>query len=110
MEKIEKTYIEPAEVPWSHAVVMICEKCARRSDDDKFSSDLKSELKAKLKDEGYSKQVRVITTSCLNVCPKNRVAVAVASNQKVAFQAYAIKLKPNSALDLYAEILGNLKH
>lgn len=65
-------------VPWSQAVVMVCTKCSKKiMGDERLAEDLKKDLKGEFK-EIRGKAVRVVTASCLDVCPKNRLTVAVA--------------------------------
>lgn len=74
--------IEVAEVPWSHAVVMVCTKCSRKiMGSEAMADDMKKDLKGELKSL-RGKAVRVVTSSCLDVCPKNRMVVAIASRHK----------------------------
>ena len=100
--------IEKVELGWEESVVMVCTKCGKQFEDDLRDSPdrIKSELKAKAKSE-LGKKVRVITTSCLNICPDNKIAVVKASNKEPSvFEAYAVD--PNSSGDeLFAKILKN---
>ncbi len=70
--------IKKADVPWSDAVVMVCTKCSRKIvGDEKLADDFKKSLKSAFKDAGLGKRVRSVTSSCLDVCPKNRMAIAI---------------------------------
>lgn len=70
--------IEKADVPWSDAVVMVCTKCSRKIvGDEQLADDIKKSLKSCFKEAGLGKRVRSVTSSCLDVCPKNRVAIAI---------------------------------
>ncbi len=70
--------IEKADVPWSDAVVMVCTKCSRKIvGDERLADEFKKTLKSAFKEAGLGKRVRSVTSSCLDVCPKNRVAIAV---------------------------------
>jgi predicted metal-binding protein len=76
-----KCAIEKTEVGWSKSVVMICQRCGEQfqSSFDKVSPErIKSELKSSVKAKNLGDEVRVITTSCLNMCPKERIAIAIA--------------------------------
>lgn len=71
--------VENAEIPWSDAVVMVCTKCSKKIvGDERLADDFKKSLKGSFKDAGIGKRVRTVTSSCLDVCPKGRMAVAVA--------------------------------
>lgn len=102
----EKKEIESAELGWSSAVVMICSKCgAQFSDPEKNEAPerIKKDLK-KLTKENLGKSVRVITTSCLNICPVDKIAVVVAKNNA---EAKAYNVSPDvSGDDLYKKILS----
>jgi predicted metal-binding protein len=72
------TDVEPAEIPWSEAVVMVCTKCSRKIvGDESLADSFKKTLKSSFKENGFGKSVRTVTSSCLDICPKERVAIAV---------------------------------
>ena len=65
---------EPA--PWSE-VVLICAKCAAKlGRGRKGRTELRGEIKHALKHRGLGKQVRVVETTCLDLCPKNGQTIA----------------------------------
>ena len=99
--------IESAELGWEDTVVMICTKCGKQfydSDLKDSAERIKSELKSKAKAE-LGKSVRVITTSCLNICPVDKIAIVKASSKNSdVFKAY--KVDPDSTgEELYKKIL-----
>ncbi len=57
------------------ALVSVCAKC------DADGKTLRRAIKAELKARGISKRTRVVGTSCLDLCPKDAVAVAVADRR-----------------------------
>ena len=61
--------------PFGHALVAVCAECSGRQPKPK---EVRSALRAGLKAAGARKAVRVVESSCLDVCPKRAVAVAVA--------------------------------
>jgi hypothetical protein len=70
--------VEAADVPWSEAVVMICTKCSRKIvGNEDLADSMKKTLKHAFKEAGFGKSVRSVTSSCLDICPKDRVAIAV---------------------------------
>lgn len=70
--------VESADIPWSEAVVMVCTKCSRKIvGDERLAEEMKKTLKSSFKENGYGKSVRSVTSSCLDICPKDRVAIAV---------------------------------
>jgi predicted metal-binding protein len=103
----QETKIENTEVGWEETVVMICSQCgAQFSDSQSLESParIKSELKTKAKSE-LGKKVRVITTSCLNICPVDKIAITVASTKEPGvFKAYAVDPR-TSGEELYNKIL-----
>jgi predicted metal-binding protein len=89
--------INSEETGWNEAVVMICSKCAREAE------GLKSELKTICKDR-LGKDVRVINTGCLNICPENKIAVTVASRKDdEVFRSYSVP-KDVAAEKLFDEL------
>jgi NADH:ubiquinone oxidoreductase subunit E len=70
--------IESADIPWSEAVVMVCTKCSRKIvGDESLADSIKKTLKHSFKEAGFGKNVRSVTSSCLDICPKDRVAIAI---------------------------------
>jgi C4-type Zn-finger protein len=85
--------IEETKVPWEKSVVMICSKCGIQFDDLQLSTSperIKTELKAKTKNELGSLHARIITTSCLNICPENKISIVMASSDEKIFKAYNV--------------------
>lgn len=70
--------------PWQKAVVLVCTKCSKliKESDLKESGNcgenLKSYLKSELREAGRGKDIRVVTSSCLDVCENNYQAVVYA--------------------------------
>ncbi len=66
----------PVRRPWRSSLVLVCRECdgARGYGPKQVRRDLKAGAKADLP----AKSVRVVTVSCLDVCPKRAVTVAVA--------------------------------
>lgn len=87
--------IREEDLGWSEAVVMICTKCGKQFSDvdgitapERIKKDLKNLCKEKM-----GKNVRVINTGCLDICPENRIAVAIASNKTHdVFKAVSVKI------------------
>jgi predicted metal-binding protein len=62
--------------PWSD-LVLICAKCAAKlGRGHKGKTELRGEVKHALKKQNLGKQVRVVETTCLDICPKDGQAVA----------------------------------
>ena len=60
---------------WNKAGVWICTKCMKGTD---TADSLKSDWKMKLKEMGLGREVRVMTTSCLDECPPHEQAILIA--------------------------------
>lgn len=58
--------------PWS-SIVFVCSKCTKRQDRGSFRRDLKRALK-----EHGNKNVRVVASTCLDVCPRHAITLAIA--------------------------------
>ncbi len=66
--------------PVSTGLILVCEKCGKRmqGDGDKNPSrKLASRLKKMSRELFDKREVRVALTSCLDICPPNRVSVAI---------------------------------
>jgi predicted metal-binding protein len=72
------------ETPWSEGVMLICTKCHKSisasllKEEGNAAENLKIYLKKKMKDEGLSSKVRVITSGCLDICIDDTQAVSFA--------------------------------
>ncbi len=76
--------IDNMEVGWSDKVVMICKRCGDSA--ERMKGELKDIAKSEL-----GSSVRVITTTCLNMCPDNKIAIVVASkNDNNVFKGYTV--------------------
>lgn len=69
---------------WSEGVMMICTKCHKSirpkllSQEGNSAENLKMFLKKSLKEKGALSQIRVITSSCLDICIDDYQAVTYA--------------------------------
>src|ERR1700722_15646217 len=74
-----KRLVRDAESPVSRAMVFICEKCGRRGDFDgkNASYRLASKLKRACKRPLERGEVRIALTSCMDVCPEDRITVLI---------------------------------
>jgi predicted metal-binding protein len=60
---------------WKH-VLLVCRKCGKRQRGgfgDKGRDSLKSVLRQSVRDTGRRRDIRVLETSCLGICPKRGV-------------------------------------
>lgn len=65
---------------WSKGAFFLCEKCGRRQDAHPAAAGLaeewKADFKARLRDAGAGKEIRVMVSGCLGPCPPNRQTAA----------------------------------
>jgi len=67
--------IQPRPTPWK-TVLLVCGKCTQKMDGGygpKGKDTLKSALRAALAERGQRRQVWVIETRCMGICPKKAV-------------------------------------
>lgn len=65
-----------AEIPWSKGVLLVCQKCGKNFLEPFSGDDLRSNLKKNFKANGLSPAIRVVASSCLDVCIPEEQAVA----------------------------------
>ncbi|MHC5614284.1 MAG: hypothetical protein ACYTXA_25635 [Nostoc sp.] len=73
---------------WESGLVLVCSQCANErsnifhptSRSSTASEDLENWLKSRLKFEGLWGEFRVVSTSCLGVCPRMGITVVLVSN------------------------------
>src|SRR3954452_8604969 len=66
--------------PFSTGLILICDKCGRRMKadfDENPSRELVARLKKASKDVFQKGEVRAALTSCLDICPDDRISVAI---------------------------------
>ncbi|MBH8562209.1 (2Fe-2S) ferredoxin domain-containing protein [Nostoc sp. CENA67] len=98
---------------WGSGLVLVCSQCAKErspSGSDQrgatASEDLQNWLKSRLKFEGLWGEFRVVSTSCLGVCPKGRVAV-VLGNHAGGDNCQCLIVDPQSDREL---LYSHIKH
>lgn len=67
---------------WSENLVLVCEKCGKKlggSENPSFA--MKDWLKKQLLAKSLWGTTRVVMTSCLDICPEGKVAVAFTSDR-----------------------------
>ncbi|MBD0385786.1 MAG: (2Fe-2S) ferredoxin domain-containing protein [Nostoc sp. C3-bin3] len=70
----------PSVSPRWESVVLVCSQCANERLGSTASEDLENWLKSRLKFEGLWGEFRVVSSSCLGVCPKAGITVVIVSN------------------------------
>jgi predicted metal-binding protein len=66
--------------PVTTGLILVCEKCGKRLEkdhDENPSRKLVSRLKKSSRDLFGKGEVRAVLTSCLDICPENRISVVV---------------------------------
>jgi hypothetical protein len=63
--------------PVTTGLILVCEKCGKRSGDDNPSRELVSRLKKNSRELFDKGEIRAALTSCLDICPENRISVAI---------------------------------
>lgn len=70
---------------WHRNLVIVCEKCGKKLAKDPSAPNPAHELKDWLKKQMLSRDLwganRVVTSSCLDICPEGKVAVAFTSDR-----------------------------
>ncbi|MEH1959670.1 MAG: (2Fe-2S) ferredoxin domain-containing protein [Nostoc sp.] len=66
---------------WESGLLLVCSQCANEQSGSTASEDLENWLKSRLKFEGLWGEFRVVSTSCLGVCPRMGVTVVFVSNK-----------------------------
>jgi predicted metal-binding protein len=73
--------------PWK-TIILLCGKCARKLDGGygpERNATLRSALRAALKDAGHRRDVRIIETRCMGICPKKAVTAVNAGRPGTIF-------------------------
>lgn len=65
-------------IAWAKAAVLICTKCGKSISGapKDLAEELKMEMKTEMKNLGLAKDIRVMTSSCLDICEDGYQAVA----------------------------------
>ena len=71
------------EAAWKDNLILICEKCGHKIDPkENPTADLTHWLKKKIVSSGHWGPTRVVTTSCMDICPEKEIAIAWISDRK----------------------------
>lgn len=83
MDAIEEFNMKKTEIKWQKGIMMVCTACQKKTLNGvelKLEGNAGENLKSYLKNEmiqlGHGKTIRVITSSCLDVCEKGAQAVS----------------------------------
>lgn len=100
----------------ANGLVLVCERCSKEripeEDPDAAARlgdfHLRDWLKAKLKDDGRWGTIRAINTSCMDVCARRRVTVAIAAQNGATHVLVVDPLDDKDVLyEKIVEILAN---
>ncbi|WP_445631212.1 hypothetical protein [Nostoc sp. DSM 114167] len=75
-----ETSIPTVSPRWKSGLVLVCSQCANEQLGSTAFEDLENWLKSRLKFEGLWGDFRVVSTSCLGVCPRMGITVVIVSN------------------------------
>jgi hypothetical protein len=77
-----KRLVQSVESPVARAMVSICEKCGKRAGGSgrNVSHRLASHFKRQVKREFDKGDIRIVLTTCMDICPDDRVAIAITPN------------------------------
>jgi hypothetical protein len=65
-------------IGWKKSAVWVCTKCFKETT---IAEDIKTEFKMRLREEGLGGSIRVMTSSCLGICPEGQQAVYIQPEQ-----------------------------
>ncbi|MDZ7954854.1 (2Fe-2S) ferredoxin domain-containing protein [Nostoc sp. DedQUE09] len=75
-----ETSIPTVSPRWESGLVLVCSQCANEQLSSTAFEDLENWLKSRLKFEGLWGDFRVVSTSCLGVCPQMSITVVIVSH------------------------------
>ncbi|MGZ3496168.1 MAG: hypothetical protein ACXWNK_04105 [Vulcanimicrobiaceae bacterium] len=109
--------MQPIKPKWMDSgLVLVCERCFKEripeEDPDKAAEigdfNLRDWLKAKLKEDGHWKRVRAISTSCMDVCARRMVTVAIVPQDGRETEPFVVDPTVDRE-ELYNEIVATLR-
>jgi predicted metal-binding protein len=92
----------------TRALIFVCDKCGKKLDEidgDRPSRALASALKHEAKARFGKGEIRAMTSSCLDICPKERVTVCINNLTTGATQFMVVK--PKKLDQVVAQILDS---
>jgi hypothetical protein len=103
---------KPVDAPVDIALVLVCEKCGKHlgPDGKNASPHLASKLKRCFKRRLERGQARAILTSCMDVCPEDRVTVVVVPSHRGPAQYCEMDVSDlDAASDAVLELVRRLQ-
>jgi predicted metal-binding protein len=96
--------------PVSTGLVLVCEKCGKRmKTDDNPSRELLSRLKKNSRELFDKGEVRAALTSCLDICPEDRISVALVMVDDPTTAPRFFTVKADNIDDTSRKILKELR-
>lgn len=104
------TRFETEDMPVSQSMIWICEKCGSklsRSDNESPSRDLQKAIKHLLSENKEKRNIRVMVSGCMNICPKEKIAASIIDLKggKTRFVSFPLGQDLDQlAQDIYKEV------
>ncbi len=92
--------------PADQALIFICEKCGKKLNADPKLNPallLQQSLKKEIKEKNLKGHVRAVASSCLDICPENKIAIGISYGEKAGDAFYTAN--PSNPIMLKDEIL-----
>jgi predicted metal-binding protein len=96
----DKISFESAKSPVSGGLILICEKCGKKlsDSDDNPARELQKILKETIKETGHKGEAKAVLTSCMDLCPKDAIAVSFARTDSEN-EFFIVSGKPKNIAD-----------
>jgi hypothetical protein len=89
LDQADLSPLETADAPVREALILVCEKCGKKmmksGDSINPALEFQQKLKSDIKERFGKGVVRAVSSSCLDVCPDKKLAIAVATPNKLKF-------------------------
>jgi len=96
--------VKSENLAWTQAGVWFCTRCFK---DTTIAEDLKSDFKNRLRELGRAKDLRVMTSSCLGLCPEKAQGMVILS---VDGQPEACSFNPEQDREqIFQKVLAHLR-
>ena len=99
-----KHEIRTRPTPWK-TIILLCGKCASKLDGGygpKKDDTLRSALRRALKNAGHRRDVRIIGTRCMGICPKKAV-IAINASRPATIFVVPVGTPAEDVLHIFAE-------
>lgn len=81
----------------SEKVLLLCEKCGSKKliQGENAARVLQQWMKAELKEKGLKEKLRPVLSSCLGLCPEDRITAGLLNSQGEQARFFVLDLKKN---------------